>query len=477
MDRVEAEAIYDAGRDVVVEVLLRMDRQIQELSETVAMQGERIARLERRLNRSSRNSSQPPSVDPPGTPPRRGKDPSGRRQGGQPGHEGKGRPLLPAWAVDRVVDHWPDRCDCGHEFAVDGRVAAGEPVRHQVEELPQVTVTVTEHRCQRVRCPGCGRRRRALLPPEVAASAFGPRLQAAVATLSVRNRISRRDVVELCEQLYGARISTGTVDAILGRIAAALEQPCDDLLERLRASRAVHMDETGWRTAGERRALWGIFDERHAYLHVATDRHEDHAKKLLGETKAIVTSDRWWAYTHLPLKRRQLCWAHLARDFKAHAEGMAAEKEFGEHGLRLCERIFWAWEIYQHTHDRGQLQLTIRQLQREFKPIMRRYAGKSPRYKYCRGMARNLLKAWPALWTFARHAAVEPTNNHAERALRSAVIYRKLSLGSQSPAGEQRIARLLSAHTTCRLQHRPLHAYLTDAIAAHNRGDPVPLLS
>jgi hypothetical protein len=110
--------------------------------------------------------------------------------------------------------------------------------------------------------------------------------------LSVRNRISRRDVVELCEQLYGSRISTGTVDAILARTADALEAPCDDLLDRLRAGRAVHMDETGWRTAGQRRALWGIFDERHAYLHVAADRHEEQAKMLLADTAAIVTSDR-----------------------------------------------------------------------------------------------------------------------------------------------------------------------------------------
>ena len=484
MERAEAEAIYDRGRDAVVEVLLalsaaneRLQAQVESLTARVARQDERIAQLERRLNRSSRNSSRPPSVDPLGTAPKRGKDSSGRRQGGQPGHEGKGRPLLPAWAVDRVVEHWPDRCDCGHEFAEEEHVAVGDPVRHQVEELPAITVSVTEHRCQRVRCPGCGQRQRAQLPKEVSASAFGPRLQAAVATLSVRNRISRRDVVELCEQLYGSRISTGTVDAILARIADALEAPCDELLERLRASQAVHMDETGWRTAGERRALWGIFDQRHAYLHVAADRHEDNAKALLAETKAVVTSDRWWAYTHLPLHRRQLCWAHLARDFKAHAEGMAAEREFGEHGLRICERLFWAWEVFQHTHDRRELQATIRQLQREFKPIARRYAGKSARYKYCRGIARNLLRAWPALWTFARHPGVQPTNNHAERALRSAVIYRKLSLGSQSDAGERRVARLLSAHTTCRLQHRPLHAYLADAIAAHNRGDPVPLLT
>jgi transposase len=296
------------------------------------------------LNQTSRNSSQPPSVDLPGTPPRRGKDSSGRRQGGQPGHEGKGRPLLAAWAVDVVVDHWPDRCDCGHEFSEDDHAAVGEPVRRQVEELPAITVTVTEHRAQRVRCPGCGHRRRAEPPVEVAGSSFRPRFQAAVATLSVRTRISRRDVVELCEQLFGSRISTGTVDKMLARIADALADPCDDLLEQLRASRAVHMAETGWRTAGQRRALWGIFNERRAYLHVATDRHEDHAKNLLADTKAVVTSDRWWAYTHLPLARRQICWAHLARDFKAHAEGLAAEKEFGEHGQRLCDRVFRAFE-------------------------------------------------------------------------------------------------------------------------------------
>ena len=476
MERAEAEAIYDAGREAVVEVLLAMDRRIQQLEAHVVRQDERIAKLERRLNRSSRNSSQPPSSDPAGAP-KRSKDSSGRSQGAQPGHEGKGRPLLPAWAVDEIVEHWPERCRCGHAFQDDERVAVGEPVRWQVEELPVLTVAVREHRCQRLRCAECGERARAMLPEEVARSAFGPRFQAAVATLSIRNRISRRDVVELCEQLFGSRISTGTVDAILARVGDALADPHTDLLERLRGADAVNMDETGWRTAGERRALWGVFDDRHAYLHVAKDRHEDHAKELLADTKAIVTSDRWWAYAHLPLKRRQLCWAHLKRDFAAHAEGLSAEKEFGEHGLLLCERVFWAWEVFQHTADRGVLQLTIRRLQRQYKPLIAGYAAKRARNKHCRGMARNLLKAWPALWSFAEHPDVQPTNNHAERALRSAVIYRKLSLGSQCEAGELRTARLLSAHTTCRLQRRSLFVYLTDALSASARGDPVPLLT
>jgi hypothetical protein len=469
VERAEAEAIYDAGREVVVEVLLRMDRRIQQLEA-------RVEKLERELKKSSRNSSRPPSADPPSAPPR-SKDPSGKRRGAQPGHEGHGRELLPAWAVDQVIEHWPERCGCGHVFGERERTSVGEIARFQVEELPPITVKVVEHRCPRLRCPECGERTRGELPGEVTGSSFGPRLQAAVATVSVRNRVSRSDAVELCEELFGTRISAGTVDAILGRASEALGRPYEDLLARVRWAKALNVDETGWRTAGERRAMWGAFTKRHAFFQVAPNRHEDHAKGLLADTGAVVTSDRWWAYTHLPLQRRQLCWAHLRRDFKAHAEGLAAEKEFGEAGLELCEHVFWAWEVFCHTRDRRELRRTIRRLQRTHKPIVRSFAAKRARNKRCRGMARNLLKAWPALWTFAAHKGVEPTNNHAERALRSAVIYRKLSLGSQSEGGELRISRLLSAHTSCRLQRRSLFAYLTDAIAAYARGDPVPLLA
>ncbi len=307
-------------------------------SRRVARQDERIVQLERRLNRTSKNSSQPPSADGPGAPVR-SKDPSGRSRGAQPGHEGKGGPLLPAWALDEVIEHWPGALRLRARVREGEQVTVGEPVRHQVEELPVITVKVTEHRAQRVRCPGCGQHTRGQLPAEVTQSAFGPRFQAAVATLSVRNRISRRDVVELCEQLFGSRISTGTVDAILTRTSEALAVPHAGLLERLRCADAVNMDETGWRTAGQRRALWGVFDDRHAYLHVAKDRHEDHAKELLADTDAIVTSDRWWAYAHLPLKRRQLCWAHLKRDFAAHAEGFPRERVRRARPLTVRARV------------------------------------------------------------------------------------------------------------------------------------------
>lgn len=484
MERRDAEAVYEQGRDAVVEVLLallaqneRLASQVERLTAKVAGQDERIATLERQLNRSSRNSSQPPSADPPNTSPRRGKDPSGRTPGGQPGHEGKGRPLLPAWAIDDVVEHWPAACECGHVFCDADRIAVGEPTRCQVEELPVMAVRVSEHQAHRVRCPGCGARCTGQLPAEVLASAFGPRLQAAIVTLSVRNRISRRDVVELCEQLFSSRISTGTVDAILARAADALIEPCEDLLERVRHAGAVNMDETGWRLRGGQRAIWGMFTQRHAILEITASRHDDHAKALLADSAAIVTSDRWWAYNHLPIRRRQVCWSHLQRDFEFLAEGRGSDKVLGQAGLAACEELFWAWEIYQHTGDRAELQRRVRVLQRQLKSVLREHSTKHARYRQSRRFARAMLKIWPAMWTFAKASAVQPTNNHAERCLRSAVIYRKLSLGSQSEHGEQRIARLLSAHTTCRLQDRSLHAYLIDVLTATAAGRPAPLLA
>jgi transposase len=204
VERCEAVAVYGQGRDVVVSVLLalsvqneRLQARVDTLTARVARQDERIATLERQLGRSSRNSSLPPSTDPPGPLPRRGKDSSGRSQGAQSGHEGKGRPLLPAWAVDEIVEYWPDHCDCAATLspgrsvwrpasrgALAGRGTAGD---HSARDRASLRAPAV---------PGLrGARARAELPAEIAQSAFGPRFQAAVTTLSVRNRISRRDVV------------------------------------------------------------------------------------------------------------------------------------------------------------------------------------------------------------------------------------------------------------------------------------------
>lgn len=483
MERVEAEAIYEQGRETVVAVLVELSaqnallaRQVAELGERVAKQDERIAELERQLKRNSRNSSTPPSQDPPDAPERKRAPASGRGQGAQPGHPGRGRRLFEAEAVDLVVEHLPERCDCGHRFDERECRQLGEPARHQVSELPEIAVKITEHRLQRQRCPACGATTRAELPTELSGGAFGPRLEAAVATLSVRNRVSRRDTVELVDELFGARLSSGTVDAILGRTAVALEGPHEDLLDHVRSAPAVNIDETGWRLKGKRRALWGAATPAAAVFRIAPDRHEREATALLGEDfEGVVGSDRWWAYSGFDPARRQVCWSHLIRDFRAHAEGLAAQKRFGEQGLEIARRLFRAWDQFQADGDRRRLKRSVAPLKRELKALLRR-GSKGKRHKRTWGFSKNLLKLWPALWTFVEVDGVEPTNNRAERALRGPVIHRKLSLGSQSERGERTIERLLSASVTCRIQRRSLFAYLNDTLSATARGHPAPSL-
>jgi len=310
MERAEAEAILDGEREAAVVLLMR----VGELIEANRRLEARVAELEQRLNRNSRNSSLPPSQDPPSAPPRPGEPGSGRERGGQPGHEGKSRPLLPLERVDEVVEHWPERCwACAHSFGEEERFDAAAPQRHQVAELPPIAVTVTEHRLHRLRCPACAAETRAELPAEVPRGAFGPRLQAAVATLAVRNRVSRRDTVELMGELFGVELCTGSSDAIVQRAGEALAQPYARLHDQIRSASAVNIDETGWRLRGGKRTLWGALTTAAAVFRIAPDRHEREAKALLGEDFAgIACSDRWWAYDYLVPERRQLCWAHYA---------------------------------------------------------------------------------------------------------------------------------------------------------------------
>jgi transposase len=231
VERAEAEAILDGDRETAVALLLRLDELVdanQRLVEANERLEARVVELERRLNRSSRNSSLPPSQDPPSAPPRPRASESGRKRGGQHGHEGRYRQLLPREQVDEIVEHWPDRCrSCGHAFVERERVVAAEPSRRQVAELPLIAVRVSEHRLHRVCCPACATVTTAE-PPAASRWAFGPRLQAAVVTLAVRNRVSRRDTTELARELFGVQFATGTVDAIIQRAGDALAGPYTD---------------------------------------------------------------------------------------------------------------------------------------------------------------------------------------------------------------------------------------------------------
>jgi transposase len=342
----------------------------------------------------------------------------------------------------------------------------------------RIVVLYSEHRTHHLRCPGCGKRTAGALPDELSGSPFGPDLQAAVVTLTARNRVSRRDMSELALELFGLGLSTGAVDAICQRTAAALEEPHQQLVERVLSAPAVNVDETGWFTAHDPRTLWAATTPWAAIFRIAKDRHRDRLSELIGEGyKGIVGSDRWWAYALIDPESRQACWEHLKRDFFRHSEGLAEQKEFGLAAVALTKRLFKTWRSFDQHQDRARLIREMKPIQDELRALVEHAARKSARTRQHRRFANNLLKIWPALWTFVTVDGVEPTNNAAERALRGPVIYRKLSHGTQSDDGERFIERALSASVTCRLQGRSLFAYLRELLGAQARDDPLPTLT
>lgn len=483
MERSEAEAVYDSGREACVQFILDLAGRVEQFEE-------RLRRLEAVARQDSRTSSRPPSLDPPKTRQQRraearakakellaGRGDQKREAGAQLGHRGVGRVHAPEEQVDQIVCHYPHACrGCGREFLAAEQRPAGRFGAHQVVDLPPISVITVEHRTHRLRCPQCGKRTTGKLPAGVGGT-FGPRLQAALVTLSARNRVSRRGASELAGELFGVRVSTGSVDAICQHASEALADSHDDLRSWILGQDALHVDETGWRTAGDSRALWGMSTPDAVFLQVAERCNREQFDELIGDYQGIIISDRWPGYNHLDPERRQVCWSHLQRDFRRHSEGLAEQKIFGEQGLALAGQVFKAWRCYQRNQDREALSREITPIQTKLRTLLEHAGRNSKRTRLHRTFANNLLKVWPALWTFVTTPGVEPTNNPAERALRAPVIHRKLSHGTRSHDGERFAERALSAAGTCRQQSRSLFEFLTELITAHQRGDPLPGLT
>jgi transposase len=449
-------------------------------AELVALRAEnaqlraRVQELEARLGQNSTNSSRPPSSDPPETPPRPPAPPSGRRRGGQPGHPPHQRALVPPEQVDEFIAHWPTHC---HGCQAPLRpIAAGEPVRHQVTELPPVQAVVTEHQLQHVRCGACGTTTCAVLPPDVPAGAFGPRLQATVAVLSGRYRLSRREVVGVCTDVLGAPLAVGSVDRLCQATAAVLAAPVAELEQAVQRAPAAHADETGWREAGQRRWLWVVVTTLATVFRLAPSRGRQVIQELLGASFAgYLITDRWSAYPWLAPTQRQVCWAHLKRDFQKLVDYGGPGRAIGRDALRLLAGLFGAWtDLRADPTQRPRFVRRARQYQWRLRRVLEcgQQCGCEKTANFCTG----LLQLWPALWTFVTVPGVEPTNNAAEQAIRPAVLWRKGSFGTQSAAGNRFVERLLSVAATCKQQDRSLLAYLTTVCTAAQRGQPIPSL-
>jgi transposase len=428
-----------------------------------------IADLKASLKQDSSNSSRPPSSDPPGREPAPPRKPSGRKRGGQPGHRRNDRIRL---EPDEVVDVKPDRCRrCGESLEGDDP----GPIARQVFEVPDVRPHVVEYRLHRLTCPRCG----ASTCGAASAGAgvgYGPRAQAVCAVLAGEGRMSKRRVAGAMRGLFGLPIGPASVCELERRTAEALAPIHAELLGHIRELPA-NVDETSWPEGRRKGWLWAAVAKGLGVFRVAASRSRDAFEALMGRSPpAVVTSDRYSAYSHLPPEKRQACWAHLRRDFRAMIDRDDVGSAIGEELLLHADVLFDAWPkvragvLARRTFGAR----TLPWLRREVRELLG--AGTRCGSTKTAATCREILKVEGSLWTFATAEGVEPTNNDAERALRHAVCWRKTSFGTDSADGSRFVERMLTTVESCRRQGRDLLAFLVQAVEAHRSGATPPSL-
>jgi transposase len=428
----------------------------------------RLADLEARLGQTSANSSKPPSSDPPHAKPAPPKTPTGKRKGGQPGHPKRSRPDLPP---DAIVELRADTCrHCHTPLAGDDP----EPLRHQVIEIPPIRPHVTEYRRHRLPCPRCGRITCPALPAD-ARGGYGPRVQAVCALLAGAYRVGKRGVARLCGDLFGVPISPAAVCDLQHKTAAALEPVVREAHAHV-AGKPANVDETGWREGGKRGWLWVAVTATVTVFLVRLSRARAVLAELIPGGPGVLTTDRYPAYDHLPANQRQVCWAHLRRDFQAMIDRRNDGSAVGEDLLMCADILLVQWKRVRDgtLTRRGFRQSYLGWLREEVSALLSRGAG--CRCAVTAGVCRELWAVEPALYTFAAVEGVEPTNNAAERALRHAVCWRKTSYGTDSAGGSRFVERVLTVVATCRQQDRDGLDFLTRCCRAHRRGHQPPTL-
>jgi transposase len=460
--------------------LAQLERENGELRAMVAERDARIAELEAEnarlrgeADKSSRNSSKPPSSDSPEQRAARPKQPgSGRKPGGQPGHEGHQRTLVPLEKVTRSRDHFPRRCKCCH-----GRlepIPHGDPIRHQTIEVPKIEPDVTENRLHAVLCM-CGAVTRAQLPRSVPRAMCGPNLMAVITLLVGVYHLSRRDAVSCIGDVLGVPISLGALSKVEGRVAAMLEPAHGEAAALVKRARAKYADATGWFRKAAGRTLWVIASKLATVFHIVADGTQAEFQKLIG-TLGVLVTDRGSQFGFWVMAMRQICWAHLIRryvKFSEHSDPEAAG--LGRDLVFLTHALLSAWHnVRDGTLSRARFQDFVAWFRPIFEAQLAR--GVELRLEGVSGSCAHMLEHADALWTFAHAPGVQPTNNHSERELRRFVMWRRKSFGSQSVRGDHFAERVMTVVHTLRKQERHVLSFLRDTIAASLRGAPTPSL-
>ena len=445
--------------------IVEQDRRIAELEA-------RIVDLQGRLNKSPQNSSLPPSSQHPHAKPPIAKPKSKKKRGGQPGHVKHERSLLPTAQCDDVHMLKPSACRrCGTKLT--GMDA--NPLRHQIWELPEIKPLVTEYQRHRLRCACCATTTCAPLPPGVSLGQAGPRLTALTALLMGCFRQSKSRVALFLEQVLGQPCSPGWVVKLQNQATAALRPNWQELAAQLSNQDNLGIDETPTKEGSRKSWLWACVAKPFTVFALRPTRAATVLTELLGgKFRGVTNCDR--AKMYWSLGRLQWCWAHLKRDFQALVDSTDRKAQWlGRDLMRSTGDLFRQWARYRDGT------LTRRGFVRHMQPIRAQIESLLLRGAFSGsarliGMCNELYDHRDWLWKFVDVAGVEPTNNASERALRHAVIWRKLSFGTQSAAGSRFVETMLTVVETCRQQGRKVFTHLVNALQSHLIAQPPPSL-
>lgn len=437
---------------------------------------EQVAMLLEKLGANSSNSNKPPSSDSPGSGSSTNKNREkrgrkGKKRGGQPGHKGTHRELLSPDQVDEFVDFFPPQCEsCWTPLA---QIEDAKASRFQVTEVPPIKPHVTEYRCHSVTCD-CGHATRAGCD-EVPTSAFGPRLTSLAGLLTGVYHVSRRKTVTLLSDMLGVRISLGAVSALEQRVSEAVIPAVDEIWEKIPDAPVKHADGTSWLEAGKTMSLWTIATAAVTVFRILQSGSKKNLQALFTKMCGILVSDRDSSLTFWAMENRQICWAHLLRKFISFSERDGPAGELGREFLDYTRLIFEYW----HAHSAGQIDRRtyleyMAPVREGFEDLLGR--ARDAGIKRLSGSCDNLWAHKDALWTFVDTRGVPPTNNHAERELRSFVLWRKRSFGAQSERGHLFAERIMTVAHTARKQDRDILSFLTSCCQARDLGLPTPSL-
>jgi len=434
----------------------------------------KVEELTRKLNENSSNSQKPPSSDSLSERRkfRKKKKPTGYNRGGQPGHQGSYRQLLPEKQVDEIINLFPHKCDMCLE--VPPQIIHSEPIRQQVVDLLANGCRHTiEYRRHFVKCH-CGEIVVAS-EDEVPSGSFGPRLSTVVCILTGVYHISRRQVTMLLKEIFGISMSLGSVSNIEGRMTKALAAASKEAIEKVELASVKNIDETSWIRNSDRSSVWVFASLLATVFRITTGGSRRELRHHFTRKRGILISDRATVFLYWPMNCRQVCWSHLSRTFMGFSQRDGPAMSIGQELVGYADLVFSYW----HNYKSGQLSKErfvawITAVRKSMKLCLERAVAAN--LAEVSGSCANMLEHWDAMWTFIATPGVELTNNHAERELRRIVIWRKRCFGTQSDRGDRYVERIMTVAHTIRKNSGQLLDFLHQSFMAMLDSTPAPPL-